>query len=482
MSQANTRPTAIVWFREDLRTSDNAALASVADNFTVVPVYIRESGALTRHAGGAKKWWLHHSLNALANDLEELGAPLVLASGDPYVILAALAQQTGASRIVWNRRYHPEAILHDTELRSRFSSDGFEVETFPGFLLHEPTKVKTGSGNFYKVFSPFWRSLDSTIEYPKPIEAPARLLPAMPTPASEALDDWNLLPTNPDWSGGIAANWHPGEKEAHTRLAEFVQNNLENYVDGRDRPDRTDTSKLSPHLALGEITPAQVFSKLEKAKKLVDETGANAVRRQVGWREFAWHLLVNQPSLSISNHKSQFDDFPWSDNNDDLRAWQQGLTGYPIVDAGMRQLRQTGWMHNRVRMITASFLTKHLLIDWREGEAWFWDNLVDADPASNAASWQWVAGSGFDAAPYFRIFNPILQGEKFDPDGQYVRAFVPEIAALPNKTIHTPWKAPADMLAKAGIHLGDNYPNPIIEHAEARQRALSAYSSIKDAA
>jgi len=482
MADATTKPTAIIWFRDDLRISDNAALASVANDFTVVPVYIRQDHIANRSIGGAKKWWLHRSLEALADDLAKLGAPLVLASGDPYVILANLAQLTSASRIVWNRRYHPEAIRHDTELKSHLSGDGFEVETFPGFLLHEPTKLKTGTGNFYKVFSPFWRSLDSTIELQKPIPAPQSLRPASPYPASEQLSDWKLLPTNPDWSGGIGANWHPGEKAAHAKLADFVETRLENYGEGRDRPDRDDTTRLSPHLAFGEITPAQIFAKLDEGRTSAGNLGLDALRRQVGWREFAWHLLVNQPLLPTSNHKIQFDDFPWSDNTEGLLAWQQGLTGYPIVDAGMRQLRQTGWMHNRVRMITASFLTKHLLIDWREGEAWFWDNLVDADLASNAASWQWVAGTGFDAAPYFRIFNPILQGQKFDPEGTYVRAFVPELASLPSKHIHTPWEAPAAILARASIQLGQDYPHPVIDHAEARQRALSAYASIKDAA
>lgn len=475
---------AIVWFRNDLRIKDNEALVAASQHSCVVPVFIRETNSQARAAGGARNWWLHHSLAGLSHDLEELGAPLVLLSGDSPALIDKLFETTGASAVYWNRRYDPACLELDATLKANLQDKDLIAESFAGQLLHEPTKLRTGSGTHYKVYSPFWRALEPDVENRPPLDAPEQLTPLDEATglATESLDSWKLLPTKPDWSGGLADAWTPGETGAHERLADFIEDRMQGYSDRRDMPGVDATSGLSPHLACGEITPAQIFEALKTTENDAAPDDRTKFRKEVGWREFAWHLLANEPALAEKNHNPKFDAFPWRDDHSALDAWQKGLTGYPIVDAGMRQLWQTGWMHNRVRMVVASFLTKHLLIDWRTGEDWFWDTLVDADPASNAASWQWVAGSGADASPYFRIFNPVLQGEKFDPEGDYVRRFVPELADMPKKFIHKPWAAPDQVLETAGVRLGDTYPHPIIDHQLARDRALTAYQQIKEAA
>ncbi|MDZ7601842.1 MAG: deoxyribodipyrimidine photo-lyase [Hoeflea sp.] len=476
--------TAIVWFRNDLRVSDNAALMAASRHGAVLPVFIRETNSPARPLGAARTWWLHHSLERLAEKLESLGAPLLLLSGDPARIIPDLVQATGAAAVYWNRRYDPRHQAADTALKAQLQADGLSAESFAGQLLHEPMRLKTGGGTYYKVYSPFWRAMEPDIEKRPPLPAPDALppLPAKLYIASEALAGWGLLPVAPNWSGGMNEAWTPGEDGARARLVDFLENRMQGYAERRDIPGVDATSGLSPHLASGEITPAQIIEAMSMADTDASSSDLSKFRKEVGWREFSWHLLANDPGLPDRNHNSRFDAFPWIRNENALQAWQKGLTGYPIVDAGMRELWRTGWMHNRVRMVVASFLTKHLMIDWREGEAWFWDTLVDADPASNAASWQWVAGSGADAAPYFRIFNPVLQGEKFDPDGAYVRENLPELAEMPSKYIHRPWEAPDSVLLAAGVRLGKNYPEPIIDHQAARQRALAAYQQIKDAA
>jgi len=474
-----TRP-ALVWFRDDLRTIDNGALSEGARHAAVIPLYIRTKETGSRPMGAARRWWLHKSLESLSTTLAELGAPLVLATGDPYVVLGDVAKKTGAKTILWNRRYAGPGVKLDEELADRLRNDGFEVRVFPGALLHDPEKVQTGSGHFYKVFTPFWKSVESGLEERAPVSAPEKLAPFDGDLRSESLSDWNLLPAGPDWAGGLRETWTPGEAGARDRLDAFLSEGISGYADKRDRPDGDHTSCLSPHLAAGEITPAQIFAAMKETTGAGSNKDRAVFRKEVGWREFGRHLLAHCPDLADENFDERFDEFPWADNDDHFKAWRKGMTGYPIVDAGMRQLWQTGWMHNRVRMIVASFLTKHLLIHWRRGETWFWDTLVDADLASNPSNWQWVAGSGADAAPYFRIFNPIIQGEKFDPDGVYVRKFVPEIADLPDKYIHHPWDAPRDVLKKAGVELGRTYPEPLVEHGKARERALSTFETIKE--
>lgn len=473
---------AIVWFRNDLRVGDNLALAAASRHCSLVPIFIRETRSPARPLGGARAWWLHHSLSRLSQALERLGAPLILLSGDPADLVPALVKATGASAVYWNRRYDPAFLDADSALKAGLQAEDIVTESFAGQLLHEPTRLRTGSGTFYKVYSPFWRALEPDVENRPPLDAPNSLeaMSGLSELKSEPLDSWRLLPSRPDWSGGLQETWTPGEAGAHARLSDFVENRMHGYSDQRDVPALDATSGLSPHLANGEITPAQILEALKTAEAAPADT--TKFRKEVGWREFSWHLLANQPALAKRNHNPKFDGFPWLVNERALSAWQKGLTGYPIIDAGMRQLWQTGWMHNRVRMVVASFLTKHLMIDWRKGEDWFWDTLVDADPASNAASWQWVAGSGADAAPYFRIFNPVLQGEKFDPDGDYTRAFVPELAKMPSRYIHKPWTAPEPVLRTAGVRLGDTYPHPVVDHQLARDRALAAYQQIKDAA
>jgi deoxyribodipyrimidine photo-lyase len=427
-----------------------------------------------RPPGAARRWWLHHSLLGLANALENLGSRLVLRQGPTAEIVAQTVRSTGAEAVFWNRRYSPSDIAADTLLKLTLRADGLKAESFDGFLLHEPSQLSTRSGDFYKVFTPFYNRL-AEVEPRDPIDAPSRITTWNGTLHSEKLEDLKLLPGKPDWSAGLAERWHPGEAGATERLKLFLKDRLDSYAEDRDVPGVEGTSGLSPHLAHGEISPFQITAALRRRRG----KGVETFRKELGWREFSYHLLFHRPKLHSENFRQEFDSFKWRSAPSALRAWQSGRTGYPIVDAGMRELWQTGWMHNRVRMIAASFLVKDLLVDWRDGEGWFWDTLVDADPANNPASWQWVAGSGADAAPYFRIFNPILQGEKFDPEGTYVRRYVPELARLPNRYVHRPFEAPASVLAECGITLGENYPSPLVDHSVARERALEAYKQTR---
>lgn len=470
----------IVWFRSDLRLRDNGALTAAAEaGQPIVCLFVLDdTGASGRPLGGARRWWLHHSLAALQRGLDDLGVPLVLRRGDPRAVLDDIIEQTGSGSVLWNRRYDPEAIALDSEIKASLGERGLTVASFAGALMHEPTKLKTGSGGFYKVYSPFWRAFVAEGEPKEPVAAPKSLTACDKELDSDDLGDWALLPTKPDWSGGLAEAWTPGEIGAQQQLKAFCDEALADYARQRDLPAIDGTSRLSPHLAFGEITPADIWHTAAHTDS-VPEKQLEKFHKELVWREFSYHLLVNFPNLGGENFNGDFDAFPWDGTDAQLRAWQRGLTGYPIVDAGMRQLWQTGWMHNRVRMVVASFLIKHLMTDWRKGEDWFWDTLVDADPASNTASWQWVAGSGADAAPYFRVFNPILQGEKFDPDGDYVRTYVPELAGLPNKYVHKPWEAPEKVLEKSNVSLGSTYPAPIVDHQQARNRALDAYQTMK---
>ncbi|WP_026318814.1 cryptochrome/photolyase family protein [Amorphus coralli] len=480
-------PPVIVWFRDDLRLADNPALAAAIDaEAPIVPVFIRETAPdALRALGGAADWWLHGSLEALSASLEKHGLRLILRAGDARTEIGALVNETGASSVFWNRRYHPAARDVDADIKASLAKNGIETKSFNGSLLIEPWEIQTGDGSYYRVYSPFARAARQKLGSVDPLPAPEGKLSAPDSwPESDKLSDWSLRPSRPDWAGGLRETWEPGEAAAREALEAFLDERLETYKSKRDFAAIDTTSRLSPRLRFGEVSPRTIW----RAASHVIEDGRTSTGRtqsaekflsEVLWREFSYHLLYHLPPLEQENVQQKFDDFPWRTSDDPLKAWQSGRTGYPIVDAGMRQLWQTGWLHNRIRMVVASFLTKHLLIHWRDGEAWFWDTLVDADAANNPASWQWVAGSGADAAPYFRIFNPILQGKKFDPDGAYVRAWVPELAELPDSHIHEPWSAPSSVLEKAGVTLGKTYPDPIVDHSDARKRALSAYDRIK---
>ena len=449
----------------------------------MICLYIHDevSEGLRPH-GGASKWWLDKSLRALAADIEQLGGQLAVQAGDGSACLDRVIEATGAEAVFWNRRYAKAERELDAAIKEDLKARGIEVESFNARLLVEPWALTTGSGGFYKVFTPFWKALRASYTAPPALPRPKSL--AGPKVEALGIESLNLHPKSPDWSTGFGQVWTPGETGALARLDYFLSDPVDTYPDQRDLPGVEDgTSGLSPHLRFGEIGPAQVWravmAGVEAGK--TDEAGAWKFLSEIAWREFCYVLLFHRPELATENYNADFDRMPWRMDPKALAAWQKGETGYPIVDAGMRQLWQTGWMHNRVRMIVASFLTKHLLLDWRHGERWFWDTLVDADPASNPASWQWVAGSGADAAPYFRVFNPITQGQKFDADGSYVRRWCPELSALPDKILHAPWLAGPNELAPAGVKLGQTYPKPIVMHAQGRRRALEAYETLRQA-
>lgn len=446
-------PPILVWFRDDLRIADNPALAAAAKSGrAVVPVYILDDESeQIRPLGGASRWWLHGALDSLSKNLERIGAPLVLRRGPAKKIITALVKEIGADTLHWNRRYGKTAEL-DAEIEKLISASGTVVKSFNASLLHEAGSVVNKAGQPMKVFTPFWRALQELGMPRAPLPAPQKI-GGVEGIKSDMLDRWNLEPSRPDWTIEFRAVWKRGERAARERLSEFVDEKLKGYTLTRDRPDLDCTSKLSPHLRFGEISPYQVWhaAKAAQESRGVSARDVEKFLSEIGWREFSYHLLHHWPDLGTKNFDPRFDRFPWRADKKALRLWQQGRTGYPLVDAGMRQLWRTGFMHNRVRMVTASFLTKHLLLDWRLGESWFWDTLVDADSANNTASWQWVAGSGADAAPYFRIFNPATQAAKFDPKGVYVRRWAPDSAGI----------------------------EPIVDHAKARQRALRAFAQTK---
>ncbi|MDI1287512.1 MAG: deoxyribodipyrimidine photo-lyase [Reyranella sp.] len=461
----------IVWFRNDLRLADNPALlAALGSGQPVVPVYVLDGETEgVRAPGAASRWWLHHSLASLDASLRALGSRLVLRQGPAEPAIAELAAACGATSVYWNRVYGQGARDRDARLKQSFTARGVIAESHKANLLFEPWEVATQTGQPFKVFTAFWRACRALRLPSTPLPAP-KVLPGPGTwPTSDKLADWKLLPTAPDWAGGMRTRWTPGEAAAARRLTDFLDDALARYRQARDLPGVDGTSRLSPHLAFGEISPRQIW---RAATGLGHSAAVEKFLAELGWREFAYNLLFHFGDLAQRNFRPEFDVFPWQEATGTLEAWRRGRTGYPIVDAGMRELWTTGWMHNRVRMITASFLTKDLLIDWRAGERWFWDTLVDADPANNATGWQWVAGSGADAAPYFRVFNPVLQGEKFDPSGDYVRRWIPELASLPAEAIHRPWTAKQPLPPEI-------YPARLVDHAAARERALVAFRTIK---
>ncbi|MBC7908825.1 MAG: deoxyribodipyrimidine photo-lyase [Rhodospirillaceae bacterium] len=469
----------ILWFRRDLRLADNPALnEAAASGRPVIPIYIHQPEAAGEWAeGGASRWWLHHSLESLGRSLAALGTPLRLLRGPADRVLPQLAQETGATSVLWNRRTEPWANQQDTIIAAELKALGITPRSFNAALLFQSGAIVSQSGRPFKVFTPFWKACLAAPPPAPPLPAPTTLRPWGGALAVEDLDQWGLLPTKPDWACGLRQSWQPGEAAAQSRLAEFLSEGVTQYAGNRDVPAQPGTSRLSPHLHFGEISPRQIFHAIRRTAE--PGQGSERFLAELGWREFSAHLLHDCPDLPERPLRPEFERLAWRHDTDGLRAWQQGRTGYPLVDAGMRQLWATGWMHNRVRMVTASFLVKDLLVRWQEGEAWFWDTLVDADLASNAASWQWVAGCGADAAPFFRVFNPVLQGEKFDPKGRYVRQWCPELANLPDKWLHQPWRAPAQVLRQAGVVLGETYPVPLVDHDQARKRALAAFAELK---
>lgn len=470
-------PTSLVWFRSDLRLADNPALHSAVERGgPVVCVYIwAPDEERPWPPGAASRWWLHHSLLRLDESLRRMGSRLLIRRGPTLNALASLVAETGASAIHWNGRHEPAVIERDRRLQAELQAAGVAVESFNGSALREPWELQTKQGRPYQVFTPFWRAVRAMPAPEPPLPAPPRIIAPSRWPTSTPLDELGLLPTIP-WDAAFHDHWRPGEAGAHERLDSFLSSAVTGYHTERDRPDRDGTSRLSPHLHFGEISPRQIWQALGRRTS----RGAETFRTELGWRDFAHHILYHFPHTTDAPLRRPFECFRWDSNPRLLRAWQRGRTGYPIVDAGLRQLWATGWMHNRVRMIVGSFLTKDLLISWQVGARWFWDTLVDADLANNTLGWQWVSGCGADAAPYFRIFNPVAQGEKFDPAGNYVRRWVPELAKLPARWIHQPWAAPATELDAADVRLGRDYPERIVDHTQARMRALAAFRTARD--
>ena len=469
---SRTRPV-LLWFRRDLRLTDNPARAWAArTGRPIIPVFLLDDDQPgNRPLGAASRWWLHGSLDALRTTLEALGSRLILRRGAADSVLTQLARETGATDIVWNRLYDPDAVRRDKRIEARCAEADMATRSFNAALLFEPWTIRTGQDAPYRVFTPFWRRcLQQRLETPS--DTPLGLPAPAAWPTGDELDDWNLRCSTPDWAAGLRAAWQPGEAGARARLGAFLTEGLGRYHEDRDLPGTAGTSRLSPHLHFGEIGPRQIAAARDP---LAGGPGADAFLRELAWREFSYHLLFHNPEMARTNLRSEFDRMPWRDDPTALRRWQRGRTGYPLVDAGMRELWATGWMHNRVRMVTASFLTKHLLLDWRLGENWFWDTLVDADWANNSAGWQWVAGCGADAAPYVRVFNPVAQSRRFDPAARYLRKWLPELGRLPNDLLHAPWEASPAALDAAGVRLGTDYPRPMVDHAAARQRALETY-------
>ncbi|MFL5288761.1 MAG: cryptochrome/photolyase family protein [Rhodopila sp.] len=470
---------ATLWFRNDLRLTDHAALhAALEGTRAVVPVFILdESAAGTWALGGASRWWLHQSLAALDSSLRGLGSKLVLRRGDSIAILTELAEHTGAKDVYTGGSAEPWARRLDRAVADALAPAGVTLHRMRTTMLFHPDQVRTKAGGSFSVYAPFSKAC-LALGGPRPPQPAPTALPRIGLPRGDRLSDWALQPITPDWAGGLRAAWTPGEAGAQEWLRSFLNRAMAGYADGRDRPAEDASSRLSPHLRFGEISAAQLW---HTVATLPPDRNRDRFIRELLWREFSIQLLWQHPSLPEQPLRTEFAAMPWRDDPEALRAWQRGRTGISIVDAGMRELWQIGWMHNRVRMIVASVLIKHLLIPWQAGEAWFWDTLVDADLANNAVNWQWVAGCGADAAPYFRIFNPVLQGRKFDTDGAYVRRFVPELAGLEAAHIHAPWEAPESALTRAAITLGRTYPPAIINLAGGRSRALAAYKAIRAA-
>ncbi|MGA8164491.1 MAG: deoxyribodipyrimidine photo-lyase [Waddliaceae bacterium] len=465
----------IVWHYRDLRMEDHPALSyAVSTKLPVLPLYIHDvAGDGPWAPGSAGKWWLHHSLQNLRERYLLAGSDLIIRKGNAKQVLAALLKEFPLKEACWIERYQPSRRQRDEAIRQWLDKHGCKVSVFQGNYLMDPDDVRTSKGKPYVVFTPFFRAVYATADWGGILLKPPDMQKGR-LPSSESLDDLHLLTKKP-WGKQIPCLWKPGRSGAEENLQYFCDHHLTSYESKRDFLAVNATSRLSPHLAFGELSPREVWERCSKLPY------PEPFLRQLLWREFSNAFLYHFPSSTEHSWREEFEQYPWADNAKALAQWKQGKTGYPIVDAAMRQLWETGWMHNRARLIVGSFLVKDLFIHWIEGARWFWETLVDADLANNTLGWQWVAGSGPDAAPYFRIFNPILQGKKFDPEGSYVRTYVPELAKLPTRWIHTPWEAPASLLADAGIVLGKDYPLPMVDHGQARRKALKGYQNIKSA-
>lgn len=473
----------IYWYRQDLRLNDLPGLAAaVASGHPVLPVYILDDHTPSEwQYGAASRWWLHHSLADLSCQLSALGGELVFLKGDPLKVIPALAASMDAAGVYCSRQHEPWASGLEADLSAQLSGAGVALKTYPGALLWNPESMLNLAGQPYKVFTPFWRSSRASGHPDVPIGPLGESRWQKPGAGYDPLASLDLLPTQPNWAATWEQLWRPGEQGAAARLQQFQADSLSGYGKDRDYPSSSSTSRLSAHLHFGEIAPNRVYHAITSLKAMdgsIVEDGDKFLS-ELGWREFSYYLLHHFPHIPEREFKARFEKFPWSGSAAHFDAWKSGKTGYPIVDAGMRELYATGTMHNRVRMVVASFLCKHLMIDWRAGQRWFWDTLVDADLASNSCSWQWVAGSGADASPYFRIFNPVTQSRKFDAEGTYIRQWVPELSALPDRYIHEPWTAPEEQLEAGQVTLGKDYPLPIVDHRLAREGALAAYATLQ---
>ncbi len=466
----------LVWFRHDLRLHDRPELLAAAALGPVVPVYVHapdEDGDWA--PGAASRYWLHRALQDVSEQLRARGSRLIVRAGASARELAQVTAETAARRVVWSRSWSPAAAARDEAVAAMLRASGAEVVIEPANLLVPPDGVSTAAGEPYRVFTPFWRRCQEELAIAPPRPAPLRLPPPDRWPRSLELHSLGLEP-QPDWAGGIRAAWLCSELGGRAALADFLDTALDGYGADRDRPDRPGTSRLSPYLHFGQLSVREVWHALAGAMG----EGPERFRAELGWREFAHHLLHHFPHTVDQPLQPRFAKFPWQPDEALLVAWQRGQTGYPMVDAAMRELWVTGWMHNRARMLVASFLIKHLLQPWQSGARWFWDTLVDADLANNTLGWQWTAGCGADAAPFFRIFNPLAQGPKFDPEGAYVRRWLPALEQLPTRFIHAPWTATEAVLRSARVRLGENYPWPIVDHGQARAAALAAFAATKN--
>ncbi|MEG7843813.1 deoxyribodipyrimidine photo-lyase [Bacillus mobilis] len=469
----------IVMFQKDFRLYDNPALFEATQSGEVVPVYVHDE---TFSMGSASKWWLHHAIIDVQKQLEALGSTLIIRKGNTQEEILSLIEQLGITAAYWNICYDPDRLQSNQKMKMMLERKGIICKKFNSHLLLEPWIIKKKDNTEYKVFTPFYNAFQKQV-IPKPISKVQRIKGGNSLPASLSVSELHLLPTI-RWTSHIESMWEPTEEGAYKTCKKFFSSKLASYSEGRDFPNQNAHSMLAPYLSFGQISVRWMYhyliNKSTERQCSLFEKQVNSFIRQLIWREFSYYLLYHYPFTVYKPLNKSFEHFPWNNEEELLTVWQKGETGYPFIDAGMRELWQTGFMHNRARMAVSSFLVKHLLIPWQEGAKWFMDTLLDADIANNTMGWQWVAGSGADASPYFRIFNPITQGEKFDKDGEYIRKWVPELRDMPNKYIHKPWEAPEHMLQKANITLGHTYPLPVVDHKAARERALCAYKSMKE--